>query len=43
VFADMLSQLSRYRDVDLEIGDVDSAALRVFFQQWSAELRANRD
>ena len=43
VFAEMLSQLPRYRDVDLELADVDVAALRAFFDQWVAELEGNSD
>ena len=32
--------LARYGDVDLALGDVDSAALRACFQQWMTELEA---
>lgn len=41
VFRGMLAYLSHYRDVDLELGDVDVAAMRKFFQQWAVELRAD--
>jgi hypothetical protein len=37
-FPDMLRHLARYGDVDLALGDVDIAALRVFLQQWITEL-----
>ena len=33
VFVQMIDSLARYRDVDLALGVVDVAALRVFFQQ----------
>jgi Nucleotidyl transferase AbiEii toxin, Type IV TA system len=42
VFADMLTLLPRYRDVDLELGDVDVAAVREFFRSWAVELRGVR-
>lgn len=38
VFTDMLKHLGRYADVDLALGDVDTAALRAFFRHWIAEL-----
>lgn len=42
VFAEMLDHLSRYADADLELGEVDVAAVRKFFEQWAAEIRSER-
>jgi hypothetical protein len=42
VFAEMLDHLVRYADADLDLGDVDVAAVRHFFQQWAAEIRSER-
>jgi hypothetical protein len=42
VFVDMIGLLSRYRDVDLDLGDVNAAEVRAFFAQWSAELEPGR-
>ena len=42
VFAEMLDHLARYANADLELGDVDVAAVREFFRQWAAELRSER-
>jgi hypothetical protein len=36
----MIGMLGRYRDVDLALGNVDVEALRRFFAEWAAELRA---
>ena len=41
VLADMLDSLSRYRDVDLQLGDVDVPRLRAFVASWAADLRAD--
>ena len=38
----MIGLLSRYRDVDLDLGDVNVAEVRAFFAQWSAELEPGR-
>lgn len=42
VFADMLDSIVRYRDIDLQLGDVDVQDLRAFAATWGAELRAGR-
>jgi hypothetical protein len=39
VFVEMIGSLTRYRDVDLALGEVDVAALRQFFRRWGDELR----
>ena len=36
----MLAQLPRYRDTDLQLGEVDVTEMREFFQRWVAELRS---
>jgi hypothetical protein len=41
VFVDMIGYLSRYRDVDLMLGEVDVAALREFFRAY--ELHVDED
>jgi hypothetical protein len=38
VFVEMIGLLSRYSDVDLDLGDVNAAEVRAFFSDWSAEL-----
>ncbi len=43
VFVDMIGHLTRYRDVDLMLGDVDVAALREFFDEWAGELHSDDD
>ena len=40
VFAEMLEHLARYTNIDLDLGAVDVAELRGFFQQWALELRS---
>ena len=42
VFADMLDSVTRYRDIDLRLGDVDVPDLRAFAASWAAELRAEK-
>ncbi len=42
VFAEMLDHLSRYSDADLELGEVDVAAVRGFFERWATEIRSER-
>jgi hypothetical protein len=42
VFVDMIGLLTRYRDVDLDLGFVDVAEVRAFFSDWSAELEPGR-
>jgi hypothetical protein len=39
VFADMVAILGRYSDVDLDVGQVDFAALRRFFGELLDRLR----
>jgi len=34
----MIGLLPRYGDVDLDLGDVNVAAVRAFFAEWSGEL-----
>lgn len=41
-FVEALDALPRYTDLDLSLGDVDVAALRVFFAEWADELRQDR-
>jgi hypothetical protein len=43
VFVEMIGLLSRYSDVDLDLGDVNAAEVRAFFAQWSAELEPGRE
>ena len=38
VFVEMIGLLTRYADVDLQLGEVNVVELRAFFAQWSAEL-----
>jgi hypothetical protein len=40
VFLEMIGLLSRYSnvDLDLDLGDVNAAAVRAFFADWSAHL-----
>lgn len=42
VFADMLDSIAPYRDIDLQLGDVDVEDLRTFAASWAVELRAGR-
>lgn len=42
VLATMLDSIARYRDVDLQLGDVDVQQVRVFASSWAAELRRGR-
>jgi predicted nucleotidyltransferase component of viral defense system len=41
-FVEALDALPRYADLDLSLGEVEVAALRVFFSEWADELRQNR-
>jgi hypothetical protein len=41
-FVEALDTLPRYTDLDLSLGGVEVAALRVFFSEWADELRQNR-
>jgi predicted nucleotidyltransferase component of viral defense system len=41
-FLEALEALPRYTDLDLSLGDVDTAALRMFFLEWADELRQAR-
>jgi hypothetical protein len=38
VFVDMIGLLTRYSDVDLDLGDVNAVEVRAFFSEWRAEL-----
>jgi hypothetical protein len=38
VFAEMVAQISRYADIDFDVGGVDVTALRGFFHDWLNEL-----
>lgn len=42
IFADMIANIDRYIDVDLDLGGVDVSTVRGFFAAWIAELRADR-
>jgi hypothetical protein len=42
VFVDMIGLLSRYSDVDLDLGDVNAVEVRAFFSDWGAELAPGR-
>jgi hypothetical protein len=39
VFVETIGLLSRYSDVDLDLGDVNAAEVRAFFPDWRAELK----
>jgi hypothetical protein len=43
VFVDMIGYLSRYRYVDLMLGEVDVAALHEFYREWAYELHVDED
>jgi hypothetical protein len=43
VFIEMIGLLSRYRDVDLHLGEVSVAEVRAFFEHWGAELGSSQD
>jgi len=43
VFVEMIGLLSRYSDVHLELGDVNAAAVRAFFSDWSAGLQSGQE
>jgi hypothetical protein len=40
VFADMIANIDRYSDTDLDLGGIDVSAVRGFFAAWIDELRA---